>query len=272
MALDYEDITMGKYYSKYGLLKEIAIVIGMVLLVATASATIYFGAIAPHEPAPSTVTVEKSNETHEPVTPIVYEPYIESPELQKYRAGGHDMGEDFSWRRDDVSGSKDLLMHASVYGYRIEPTYQWWSVSWGQYFTQVPNEGMKYLFVYVKIWMEGNSTNWDPRIYGFDTSHFLVQIDNHLYQADPEYVPPIRIKELEEVWNKGNVSRIGPFGCLRINDHGLESCIGGQWVRMGDENGLDGFIVYQVPEKTRPEDISVLGQFRGFGSAWWSLE
>lgn len=258
---------MGKYYSFHGIIKEITIVIGVVLLITAASATVYFGMFDP-------VTSQKPSATQEPVSvPAIptYEPVIESVADQMFRTNGHYLGDVFTWRRDDVSGTKDMIVHAMIYGYRFEPNYQWWSVSWGRYFIQVPEDGMKYAFVYAKVWMEGNSTNWDPRIYGFDTSHFKMQIGQTLYDVDPSYLPPLRIKELEETWNGFNNTRIEPFGCLRINDAGKESCIFGQWIRMGNENGQDGFMVFQVPAATRPEDITILGSFRGFGDAWWQL-
>ncbi len=201
----------------------------------------------------------------------VYTEMPESYEEWKYRSNGRNLGEWYSWRRDDVSGTKDMLAHAVVYGYRIEPNYWWWSVSWGRYFCQVPDHGMKYLFVYTKVWLEGNNGTWDPRLYGFDWNHYRVQIGSALYEPDTNYVAPNRIKELEETSDYSDVVKIGPFGCLHINDQGKESCIWDQWIRMGDENGLDGFILFEIPASTKPEDISVIGNYRGFGSAWWNL-
>lgn len=210
--------------------------------------------------------------TPEPTArPEVYPTLTESYKEWKFRHGGYSLGDAFTWRRDDVSGLKDLLVHATVYGYRIEPNYQWWSVSWGRYFSQVPTAGMKYLFVYVDVWMEGDNPTWDPRMYGYSWDHFAVQIGDQLYRPDESYLPPVRIRELEETWDHNNVTRIAPFGCLPLYDNGKESCAGEQWIRMGPENGLDGFIIFEIPKETAPEDIRVLGDFRGFGSAWWEL-
>jgi len=120
--------------------------------------------------------------------------------------------------------------------------------------------------------MEGDNPSWDPRAYGYDWDHFAVQIGDKLYSPDESYVPPIRIRELEETWDHFNVTRIGPFGCLPLYDGGKESCAHEQWIRMGPENGLDGFILFEIPKETPAEDIRVLGTFRGFGDAWWELK
>lgn len=233
----------------------------------TAAKNVYRDAQSTPEPTPIP--------TPEPVptlpTPTPIPTLSESYEDWKYRMNGHELGEEYSWRRDDVSGKKDMLVHASAYGYRIEPNYQWWSVDWGRYFWQVPAEGMKYVFVYVNVWMDGNTTNWDPRMYGLDWNAWRLQVGDTLYAPDTSYVPPNRVKELEETWTRWNTTRIGPFGCLRINDRGYEYCLGEQWVRMGKENGLDGFVLFEVPESAKPEDMLMIGQFHGFGSAWWQL-
>ncbi len=233
----------------------------------TAAKTAYADATATPAPTPAPtplITVSP--------TPQIYATLDESYTDWKYRMNGHALGEEYTWRRDDVSGLKDMLVHVTTYGYRMEPNYRWWSVSWGRYFWQVPADGMKYVFVYVNVWMDGDSPRWDPRMYGFDWQHFRLQVGDILYAPDTTYVSPNRIKELEETWNRWNTTRIGPFGCLRLNDRGYESCIGEQYVRMGKENGLDGFILFEVPKESKPADMKMIGSYRGFGSAWWELK
>jgi hypothetical protein len=34
---------------------------------------------------------------------------------------------------------------------------------------------------------------------------------------------------------------------------------------------MSGFIIYQVPEDAKPENLLVVGQFYSFGTAWWRL-
>jgi hypothetical protein len=47
---------------------------------------------------------------------------------------GLHMGEWLSWKRENVSGYKDMSTHVTVYGWKMFGTVNWRSISWGSYF------------------------------------------------------------------------------------------------------------------------------------------
>ncbi len=71
-----------------------------------------------------------------------------------------------------------------------------------------------------------------------------------------------------------NTMTAGPFGYL-IRYARDSPDTGGYvaeevgWLRWGKGNAVDGYIIYEIPEDTREEDILLHGAFSTFGSAYW---
>lgn len=175
-----------------------------------------------------------------------------------------------SWRRDNVSGLKDLNMHATIYGYSMYKSVQWWSVSWGKYFTQSAPDGMKYLFVYAYTYSdEGSARTW-----GIQPHQFYVSAGGQLYKKSDDLLPQIRLKEFDEVWNFRHVENLKPYGYLRSYDkEGRETAEELAFLKSGQSNAWDGYIVYVIPETTKPEDIRIYATLTNtLDGVFWKLQ
>jgi hypothetical protein len=220
------------------------------------------------------VTNETLNEVLNPedmsnVTPV--------PTFSSYLPGGRELGQQFTWHRDNVSGLKDMDVNVTVWGYRMLPYYRYWYAGSGTYHYQQPDSGMKYLFVYVAIWVPGDVSTNDARLWLPAADHYVVQYKDKLIYLDPTYsdygpYATVTIAELQVVTDYTNTTRIGYYGKHLALDYSggvfLES---DAVVHGGESNTISGFIIYQVPEDAQPEDIAVLGSFYAFGSAYWRL-
>jgi hypothetical protein len=134
---------------------------------------------------------------------------------------------------------------------------------------------MKYLVIQARIKLVGDTQEKDPRMCGPMQDHFRVQIgdDNQtLYSVDQNRVIGIRIKELEDVNDLTNTVKIYDYGYMRYYDEkGEEKAAELGYIRMGESNAWDGFLLFEVPIDTRMKDIKVLEQINGLGSVWWQL-
>ena len=205
--------------------------------------------------------------------PVAYiENYREPENLFMYRTGGRYLGEAYHWHRENCSGLKDMDVNVTVYGYRILPGYQWWSVSWGRYFYQAAWHGQKYLFVFVRMEMVGDSNDKDPRMYGMGQDHFYAQYGNDTYQPDRDHELGVRIRQLENTATMNDDVFVYDYGYQRAYTYnGTEFAQDLGYLRMGKSNAWDGYIIYSVPVEAAIEDLYILGRFDGFGSAWWKL-
>lgn len=222
------------------------------------------------------------------ITPIptreedLFEPvvYIEPVDLQLYRVGKKDLGEYYTWHRDNVSGQKDMTVSVTVYAYRFFSRYEWWSPQNGRYYWQFPAAGKKYLVVFAQIYMHGNDPSQDPRYYVGDEpwDRWKIQYNQTLIDADETYVKSIRIAELEETFTLNDDDRVKPWGYFWHN-YGYSSNEDRRgvvaepytWLRMGRSNAIDGYIIFEVPDNALPEDLKVLSQWDTFGHPWWQL-
>jgi hypothetical protein len=181
------------------------------------------------------------------------------------------------WFKPDVQGingqgTKDLRTWATVYGYKYLPFYHWQSVMWGSrtFFKETPPYGMKFLFVFINIYSDGD----DVRQYGYESNHFTVQVKDRLFYEDEAYEKTVWIKELQETWDYAHVEAVKPWGYRIVQDRGtgviraekLDFIMGGR------SNAWDGFIVFLVPEDSNPENTKVLARFDNLGGyPYWSL-
>jgi hypothetical protein len=234
---------------------------------------------------------------------------VESESEWMYRNHGKYLNETFSVDRKNVTGDKDLLLNIAVYDYRFMKSYhESGAADWGTnyWWPHVAPAGKKFLFVFLREEMEGTNQTNDPRMWGFSGRSFRVQVGNDIFGQDPDHIPCLPIKELEHVGNFNDDTLVSDFGKLRVesltNPTGkssvesivkIKSC-GGQestytniqslpsgdggsqcldlgWLRMGISNQWDGYLIYVIPESAKLEDIKILGDFSGFGNAWWKL-
>jgi hypothetical protein len=257
---------MGKYYTKAGVIREMAIVIGLVLLIAVASATVYFGAFTREEiPA---APVENITVELEPLPTPTLTPTPE-PTPRPKNETGYNIGEWYQWHRANVSGLKDMDVKVTVYNYRFMDGYTWHADSLGRDLLQPAPAGSKYLFVFANLELQG------ARYYvGEPWSRFKVQIkDKYIIEPDTEYVKGILIRELEDTYDLNHVQGVQSFGYLNtfLQNIGRWTAITPLTLREGKSNSWDGYIIFVVPADTKPEDITVLSQWDTFGTPFWRL-
>jgi hypothetical protein len=275
---------MGNYYTRSGIIREIAILVGIILVIGIVSATLYFGTVNREVPKPSEVIV--SEPVIEPV-PTQQESIIEitdaaeSPEDALFRLNGHHLGDSVSWTRENVSGFKDMNVVVTAYDYKFMDNYKWHSDSWNKDFTQYPEPGKKYLFVFAHLYMEGSDPSKDSRYYiDSDPWHrWVVQVGRTVIFPDEEYQKEHLIKELENTYAINPAlqkrfhlaTQVNPFGYNRIFN-GREWIVQSpEWLRMGDSNSWNGYILFQVPEDTKPEDVMILSQWDTFSRPYWVI-
>jgi hypothetical protein len=229
----------------------------------TASKNIYKDITATPEPTPT-----PPPPTPEPTPTPTPEPTLSQAQYME-KFGGLNQGEWLSWSRDNVSGLKDMTVHTTVYGFREFGVVNWHSVSWGQYFIEGAGEGKKFLFIFVHTYTDEGSA----RVWGFNRSHYYLDINGTLYPPSDRLLPEIRIKEFDEIWNLNHVENIKPYGYLRrYNSEGKEVVEELGFIKSGKSNAWDGYIVYEIPKDTKPEEIKVLSQFHNFiDPHWWQL-
>ena len=216
----------------------------------------------------SMVINKTTNQTIFPIPTILY---FENQNEYMFRSGGHYLGDWVQYKRDNVEGLKDIDMRATVYRTLFLPNYYYWSVDWGQYFPQAPAVGMKYLVVFARICMVGADQEKDPRMWGPGQDHFRIQVGNQTFGTEnATHVIGNRIKELEEYWDLGNVSRIYDYGYFRYYDgEGIERSGELGYIRMGESNAWDGFLIFEVPANTGMNEIKILERIDGIGNIWW---
>lgn len=208
-----------------------------------------------------------------PVVAAVLPIQTESPGDYMNRTNGRNEGEFFKMFRENVTGYQNLLIYSAVYGHKIVPSYHTWSDEWAIYFQEQPRPGNKYLFVYIVTWVDTISGD-DARPYGFDADHFRVQIAGRSYEPVRYYEPSWRVKEMETVHDFNDVGYIKPYGYLirfDNNEGWIADPLG--WIKGGQSNAWDGYLIYEIPESAQPADIKVIGRFENIGGwAWWQLK
>jgi hypothetical protein len=205
--------------------------------------------------------------------------YTETHEEWMYRNNGRSLGQPFQIERDNVSGSKSLKVNVKVYRSKfLSNFYESGADSWGTHYwwPHIPmNSDYKFLFVFVRMEMEGSTPDHDPGMWGFDSKHFVVQYQGQIIGEDTDHLKCIAIREMEYVYPLNKAVKVSDYGMTRINN--VKSPANGAtcgetgYLRMGESNAWDGYIIYQVPKEATESDLVVSGDFGGFGSAWWEL-
>lgn len=196
----------------------------------------------------------------------------------EYQNGLRKIKKPFSFNQQDVTGYKDLVVHAQVYDYRIFDYYTWFNPTDYKYYRERPSApDKKFAFVFMNIWMDDN-TGDDTRLWLPNASHFGLQARDTIYYPIP-FMKQLRIKELEETYNLNDDSRIKYYGVntyYSSNKQYAETA--GEtyeeltYLRGGKSNAIDGYIVFEIPEDIKEEELVFRGEFYKFGSASWKLK
>lgn len=205
--------------------------------------------------------------------------YTETDEEWMYRNNGKKLGQNYEIIRGNVSGLKNMHVDIKVYRYKFLPFFRESGAnSWGTNFwwNHIPDPDKKFLFVFLKSEMVGDTPNSDPRLWGFDSSNFAVQYKGQLIREDLGHEKCVAIKEMEYEYNDNDDSRVSDYGMIRINNAMYPGkgiiCSPIDFLQMGKSNAWDGYLIYQVDKEATAKDLIVTGGFASFGNAWWQLE
>ncbi len=93
--------------------------------------------------------------------------------------GERNAGQWFVFTLLNVSGYSDVKYHFTLYDAYILDSYDYRSDAWGQWWTEYPDSGNKFLFVWICGWCEG--TSW----IGWGSDRFFAWINSNSLKPEP---------------------------------------------------------------------------------------
>lgn len=190
-------------------------------------------------------------------------------------------GQWFKWLRQDVQGinsegKKDLFIGIITYRHAFVDKLTYYSNLWGQYFEEKPSDGNRYFVAWVHEEMMGDNQSYDPSMWIFDQDSFSLQVKDKLYQPIQPVEPTEKLLEFQYTYDYYNTVITGPFG-YDVKYTGNSPETGGftatkrGWLRWGKGNAMDGYMIFEIPKDSMPDDIALIGSFSRFGSAYWKF-
>ena len=225
-------------------------------------------------PTPTPIPTPTPTPTPTPIPTPKAIPTLAAHPVDPYMHGERWQGQWFKWLRLDVQGEKDLDAGIIVYRSEFADKLTYYNNLWGNYYAVKPSEGNRYFIVWIHEEIFGTNGTFDPSMWIFDENAFRLQVKGTMQENIWPVVPEYVIGELQNEHDYYNTVISAPFGYDRIyTAHNPET--GGWvaqkrgWLRMGQGNSIDGYLIYEVPEKTMPGDLLLLGNFATFGTAYW---
>ena len=233
------------------------------------------GTEAPSEvtPVPGTSLTAAPTPAEIPETRILPTPEATpsvSPEEQLRSTGGYSMNEWYNLSRVSKDGKTAILVYVTAYRYQFRDSYQYWDTVAVKYLPVDPPRHSRFLFVFVNVWMDDTAENVYP-IDGFDYTRFTLQHNGTLLQG------AVDLHQISELQSYSNLFRTGyvvPYGYEWITSSITMKRKLTPLSRLepGKGNSWDGFILFTVPRDTRKEDLKLVGNFDGMGSAYWVFQ
>ena len=202
------------------------------------------------------------------VPQITVDPYIHG---ERYE------GQWFKWLRPDVSGNSDLHAGIIVYDHAWLDSYTWYNIPMGQYYKEFPTEGNRYFAVWIAQEAFGTDAHNNTGFYPFYENAFRLQVKDQIIEVDTIHNPTCRILEFDNKDDYYNVITAPPLGYY-IKKIGYSPETGGYValrigeIYIGQSNSESGYLLFEVPKDTQPEDVMLLGNFQRFGTAYWRFE
>jgi hypothetical protein len=213
-----------------------------------------------------TVTIE--------VTPT---PDGETYFASEYQDGIRKLGRYYSWFQKDVEGLHDISGHVKVYGWRQFDTLHIFNAPDYKYYEIMPNrDNATFFIVFVKIYLDDvigdDVPMWLPR----ENQYWLLS-GGKTYQP-MEWDKQLRIKEIEDTPIDDLSSNIEYYGVIntysrdkKYRDTAGEYAQPVYYVRGGESNAIDGYIIYEIDKGANPEDNIITSAVYSFGSPSWSM-
>ena len=141
---------------------------------------------------------------------------------------------------------------ATVYRYWINITYRLFAPRETNYVTKYPASGNKYLIVFVNTVNRVTARTLPPKI-----SNFFVHYDGNVYYPDPTHVFPRTVKNTDSPPEIMRIREIEFFhklyGSEYVEDFGYSHGMEQMYLSPGESNGIDGYIIYEVPVSFIPD-------------------
>ena len=189
--------------------------------------------------------------------------------------GERNIGDLFEFIMNNVSGQENVTHHFTVYSsklYDINQSYEYWSVSSGQWLNQSPEKGKRWLFIWVEDWTDGSPT------WAYDKDRFTVWVNGNLtVNPEPIQMQDIKARQGEKLKPAiiEGVTYGHPVNWRNHNyygdPYGWRDGIEMPYIQTGKSNSWSGWIKYQVPDSAELKDIRVAGWFLNHGTAYWNL-
>jgi len=225
-------------------------------------------------PTPTPAPTPTKSPTPTPIPTPSSIPTLAMRNVDPLAHGERWQGQWFKWLRNDVQGEKNLYAGVIVYRSEFVDQLTYYNNLWGQYYQVKPAEGNRYFVVWVHEEVMGENGTYDPSMWIFDDAAFRLQVKGTMQANIMPVIPEYQIGELQNEYDYYQTVIAAPFGYdRRYSGHNPET--GGWiaeergWLRMGKGNAIDGYMIYEIPETTMPEDLLLLGNFATFGSAYW---
>lgn len=201
-------------------------------------------------------------------------PPVLIPTFNESMPGIRNVSQFFTIHRDNVSGLKNLEIKTTVYGWQELHQVKWYSDSDGKYLDQfTPSRYENYLFVYLVSYVNGNTTKDDPRPWYFGPQVFRLQVEDRMYDQDTEFMPNVRLKEMEEVPGYNQIRGLRPYGYTIVQDQKIGNITAqpDPYMKLGASNAKDGYLVFRIPAGKDASTMMLVGSFGSWGTAAWRL-
>lgn len=166
-------------------------------------------------------------------------------------------------------GKGKVESRVTVYRFWMNDTYQWHNDMDAKWYTQRPEPGNKYLFVFVNIVNQGTTRVWYPK-----ADNFVLHYNSMEYHPDPtHYIPDKSGGNLKATPIEVGEVQFYPklFGAEYVEDFGLSHGTMSDFVYPGESNAVDGYIIYKVPSSLTAGESYVAVSFNSMDSAVWKL-
>jgi hypothetical protein len=230
-------------------------------------------------------TIKVNNSTVKNVTYVYVTKTVlvtPTPDGHTYYAGEYQNGtrllkRPFTWIRYNALGKQDMKVTTLVYDYAYFEKLHWFNPTTYKYVEMLPtSENKKFLVVCIDTFMDDIAGD-DTRMWMIPRNSFAV-FDGLNTSFSLEYAYQWRFRELESMSNFNGDGYIQGFKSSRAYSPNTDfrETAGEyneeQWyLRGGQSNAIDGFLIFEVDKDSQPIDTKVLAQFRVFGYSSWRL-
>ena len=208
---------------------------------------------------------------------ILFHPASALEQFNASQPGERNIEDLFEFTMHNVSATPaQVTHHVTIYSSKLlqenQTPYLYWSVAYGQYFNQTPDKGKKWLFVWVRDWID------DIPVWEYDQDQFIVWVwGNTTINPEPVQMEDQTRNRLTKHINPAIIEGVSfghplPREYAGYGDpYGWKDGFAEPRIEPGQSNAWSGWIKYQVPEKATLQDIQVAGWFMNYGTPYWNL-